>query len=205
MGIYLATPWIGRKRILSHMPLHPVYIPERFGAFTIIILGQTIASVVFGLESAHWRLSSVVSGIFAFILAISIWGQYYRFTQLANYKCSLSSGQPYIYGHIPLIMSLVIIGVCVEDLIKNIHEIHENVYIILCFSAILWLTSFYFLQYIALVKFKIRGITCLGGIMALLILFFFHPLPPVLIIFGLATIFVTLFCIQYWIGHHEQR
>ena len=73
MCIYLLTPWVGRKRILSKAPLHTVYIPERFGSFTVIILGQIIASVVFGLESGNWYPSSVVTSVLAFALAILIW------------------------------------------------------------------------------------------------------------------------------------
>ena len=70
MAIYLITPWIGRKKILSKAPLDIMYIPERFGSFTVIILGQIIASVVSGLETASWHPSSVVTSIMAFVLAI---------------------------------------------------------------------------------------------------------------------------------------
>jgi low temperature requirement protein LtrA len=58
MLIYSAIPWVGRK-LLSKFPLHPVYIPQRIGSFSIMIIGQIIASVVFGLESANWQMGSV--------------------------------------------------------------------------------------------------------------------------------------------------
>lgn len=196
MCIYLLIPWIGRKRTLSKVPLDAVYIPERFGAFTIIIMGQIIASVVFGLESASWYPSSVLTSILAFILAILIWVQYFRFTQVADYKCTLGSGQPYIYTHIPLIISLIIIGVCAEDFITKPKLIHENVNIIFCFAIILYLTSFYLLQYVAIRKFKIRALSYVGGIIAILFLFFFYPFSPMIIMLGIVVIFMILFCIQ---------
>jgi low temperature requirement protein LtrA len=201
MSVYLSVPWIGRKRILSKAPLHTSYIPERFGSFTIIILGQIIASVVFGLESASWQLASVLTSIMAFILAIIIWGQYYRFTRTADYKCTLGSGQPYIYSHIPLIISLLILGVCSKDFISNT-LINRSVNSIFCFSLILYLTSFYILQYLTIKKSKIRGISYIGGIFALLILFFVHPLSPMLTMSGIVTIFMILFGIQYFLGRH---
>jgi low temperature requirement protein LtrA len=198
MSFYLVLPWLGRKRILSHAPLDTNYIPERFGAFTIIIIGQTMASVVFGLESANWDLTAVVTGIMAFILAIILWGKYYRFAQLGDYRCTLKSGQPYIYSHIPFIISLLLIGVCAEDFIKSSHQVHENVNRLFCFATILWLASFYLLQYMAIPKFKIQGRYFIIAIVEILFLFFFYPLSPLLTLSGLIIIFIMLSGLQYW-------
>ena len=195
MSVYLLTPWMGRKRVLSKVPLHTMYIPERFGSFTIIILGQIIASVVFGLESASWHPSSFIISMLAFILAILIWGQYYRLTQIADYKCILGSGQPYIYSHIPLIISLIMIGVCAQEFIS--HTLSQNVKFIFCFSVILYLISFYILQNIAILEFKIRGLFYAGGIIAILGLFFLYPFSPLFIMSGVVIIFAALFAVQY--------
>ncbi len=199
MSIYLTMPWIGRKKVLSKAPLDTVYIPERFGSFTVIILGQIITSVVFGLKSGSWHPSSVVTSIMAFALAILIWGQYYLFTQIADYKCTLGSGQPYIYGHIPLIISLMILGVCAQDFISNT-QIHPNVKNTFFFSIILYLSSFCLLQFIAIRKFKIRGVVYLGGVSAVLVLFYLSPLSPMIIMTGIVLIFMALFSMQYWLG-----
>jgi low temperature requirement protein LtrA len=203
MCIYIITPWIGKKRILSQAPLDTVYIPERFGAFTIIILGQIIASVVFGLASTNWAPFSLLTSIMAFILAILIWSQYYRFTLIADYKCTLGSGQPYIYTHIPLIISLIIIGACTEDFIKNSAVIQKNLNTIFCCAIILYLSSFYLLQYIATLKFKIRGLSYIGGVVAIFFLFFLVPLPPMITMSGIVVIFTVLFGIQYWLGSQQ--
>lgn len=204
MSIYLTMPWIGRKKILSKAPLDPVYIPERFGSFTVIILGQMITSVVFGLKTGSWHPSSVVTSVMAFALAILIWGQYYLFTQIADYKCTLGSGQPYIYSHIPLIMSLMILGVCAQDFISNT-QIHPNVKNTFFFSIILYLTSFCLLQYIAIPKFKIRAVVYLGGLSAVLILFYWSPLSSMIIMTGTVLIFMTLFSLQYQLGFKAKR
>lgn len=203
MSIYLVIPWIGRKRILSKAPLDTIYIPERFGAFTIIILGQTVASVVYGLKFASWNYSSAITSVMAFILAIIIWSQYYRFTGIADYKCTLSSGQPYIYAHIPLIISLMIMGVCTEVFIITPTSVDQKINFIFAFGTILYLTSFYLLQYIAVRKFMIRGFSYIGAVIAISILFLAHSFPMVKML-GLVTIFTTLFGIQYWIGLKKQ-
>ncbi|MDR3492094.1 MAG: low temperature requirement protein A [Gammaproteobacteria bacterium] len=203
--IYVITPWIGRNRILTKAPLDTVYIPERFGAFTIIILGQIIASVVFGLAPTNWHFSSLLTSIMAFILAILIWSQYYRFTQKADYKCTLGSGQPYIYTHVPLIISLIIIGACAEEFIRNPLIVQDNLNNIFCFAIILYLTSFYLLQRITMRKFKIRGLSYVTGITATLFLFLLHHFSSVITLLGIILIFAILFGIQFWVGHQTKH
>lgn len=199
MTIYLLVPWIGRKQILSAAPLDTVYIPERFGAFTVIVLGQTVAAVVFGLGATNWQFSSVLMGILAFILAALIWVQYYSFSQIAEYKCTLGSGQPYIYSHVPLLVSLMLIGVCTEDLIKSSVQIHANVNLFFCISIILYLTSFYLLNYFAVRKFKIISLSCLAAISVILFLLFFYSLSPLITMSTTVVVFMGIFGIQHWV------
>ena len=198
MSIYLVIPWLGRKRILSKIPLDPTYIPERFGSFVVIIVGQIIASVVFGLESASWHLSSILTSLMAFILAMLIWGQYYKFTQIADYKLTLGSGQPYIYAHIPLIISLIMLGGCIGYFITNSTSLYKNANATFCFAIVLYLSSLYLLQYLSICKFKVNGLSHFGGIMAVLILFIFFTFSPVVIMSIIVFIFIAIFSIQYW-------
>ena len=203
MLIYLSIPWIGKKRILSKAPLHGIYIPERFGAFTIIILGQIIASVVFGLESANWNYYSIITSIMAFTLAILIWVQYYRFIQIAGYKCTLGSGQPYIYTHIPLITSLIVIGVCTEMLIKHATLIQPWVNMVFYFSIAIYMLSFYLLQYIAISKFKALNLLHFCIVMVVISLFLFYPLSSYVMMTSMVAIFAFLFEMQYWLSNES--
>lgn len=200
MLIYFLTPWIGKRKILSKAPLDNTYIPERFGAFTIIILGQIIASVVFGQESAERHFPSIFTSILSFILAIIIWVQYYRFTLVSEYRCSVGSGQPYIYSHIPLILSLIFLSACVQTSIKTSTEFNKTLHIIFYTSILLYLSSFYLLQFISFHNFKLRGISYLLSVLCITLLFFLYPLPPFWTILGLVLIFACLFTFQYWLG-----
>ncbi|MGA2655468.1 MAG: low temperature requirement protein A [Gammaproteobacteria bacterium] len=196
MLIYLITPWIGRKHILSKVPLNPIYIPERFGAFTMIIIGQLVASVVFGLEVANWHLNAVLTSIMSFIFAALIWGQYYRFIQTADYTCSLGSGQPYIYHHIPMIISMIIMGACVQELIKNSTFAQGEVYSIFCFAIILYLLSFYSLYYLTLIDRKLPTISYLIAIIGILFLFFTYHFTPAFLMLGLVIVFSGLMMVN---------
>jgi low temperature requirement protein LtrA len=191
MSIYLITPWVGRKHILSKVPLNPIYIPERFCAFVIIILGQLIASVVFGLEFAHWHLTSVMVSIMAFTLSVLIFVQYYRFIQTADYRCTLGSGQPYIYAHIPLIISLMIMCAAIKELIINTSDAQTFVNELFCVSLILYLFSFYLLHSIAMKKSKLRALSYIMSIILILLLFLAHP-PTLILITGVVAVFIGL-------------
>lgn len=196
MVVYMITPWIGRKKILAQLPLHPVYIPERFGAFTIIILGQMITAVVFGLESAEWNADSIITGVLAFGLGILIWAQYYRFTQRADYKCTLRSGQPYIYLHIPLILSLIMMGACAEDFIIAPDVVHPHVHSIFCFATILWLVSFYMLQYVAIAHLHVRKYVYILGILLILSLILLVNFSAIVTLALIVATFAIIFYFQ---------
>jgi low temperature requirement protein LtrA len=197
MCIYLVTPWIGRKQILSKVPLNPIYIPERFGAFTMIIIGQLIASVVFGLEVANWHFNAVFTSLLGFILAALIWGQYYHFIQTADYTCSLGSGQPYIYLHIPLIISMIIMGACVQELIKNSILVQSNVYGIFCFAIILYLLAFYLLHYLTVTGRKLPTVSYMIVISSILLLFTAYPFSPAFLMLGIVIVFTGLMIVNH--------
>jgi len=55
IGIDFIIPWLGRKTILQKAPLDTSHFPERFGLFTIIVLGETILAVVSGLSDKVWH------------------------------------------------------------------------------------------------------------------------------------------------------
>jgi low temperature requirement protein LtrA len=49
LAIYFATPWLAARHALRFPPDASHY-PERFGLFTIILLGEFIAAVMHGIE-----------------------------------------------------------------------------------------------------------------------------------------------------------
>jgi low temperature requirement protein LtrA len=78
--------------------------------------------------------------------------------QIANYKCSLNSGQPFIYTHLPLMISLVIIGVCVEHLIAGSETLKpfSSFNWIFCSAILLWLGAFIVLQHVSMWRFNLK-------------------------------------------------
>jgi hypothetical protein len=53
LSIDLATPWVMRSE-QARVPLDVSHLPERFGLFTILVLGESMAAVVAGLSHISW-------------------------------------------------------------------------------------------------------------------------------------------------------
>ena len=43
-----STPWAARRAMAS-VPYHASHLPERYGLFTIIVLGESLVAVVLGV------------------------------------------------------------------------------------------------------------------------------------------------------------
>jgi low temperature requirement protein LtrA len=58
--IDFATP-LTAKRLQQGLLPHPEHLPERFGLFTIIVLGEAIIAVVDGVSEQKWDIQSAIA------------------------------------------------------------------------------------------------------------------------------------------------
>src|SRR4029077_9088160 len=69
----LGTPWLAVRESLA-VPPDAAHLPERFGLFTLILLGESVIAVMHGIE--HQEYWSVVAASTAFSgmgVAFAIW------------------------------------------------------------------------------------------------------------------------------------
>ena len=121
--VSFATPWVMRREQVR-VPLSASHLPERFGLFTILVLGESIAAAVVGVEHEQWALPSTIAGIGGVVMASSLWWLYFD-----NLEGSVVRRDPgrrhdwrptaWIYSHLPLAAALTIAGVGVEVLILS--------------------------------------------------------------------------------------
>ncbi len=191
ISIDFLIPWLGRKRILQKFPLDTSHLPERFGLLTIIVLGETLLAVVAGLSAAEWELFSFSAAVMGFILAVSIWWLYFTYIHAADHQRNLGSGQPFIYLHLPLVISLAAIGAGVRNLIIHAHAATASAELkmLLAGSSIIWLLSFLLIQYVSIERSLLKPLSLYyaGGGFAILLLSLPVNLPP-LVVLGLLNI-----------------
>lgn len=103
-----------RKR-MSVIPLKFSHLIERFGLFTIIVLGETVLAVVVGVAHAHWVASAVVFAAIGLTMSFSLWWIYFEVVTGEPLR-KLGGFWPFVwvYTHAPLVMGITALGVGIE-------------------------------------------------------------------------------------------
>lgn len=119
-AIDLLTPYIMRRE-QAKVPLDVSHLPERFGLFTILVLGESIAAAIVGLGHVHWNVAATITAIVGVIVASSLWWVY--FDNLDGFNVRRRGDERnwrptvWIYMHLPLAMAIAVAGVGVEHAI----------------------------------------------------------------------------------------
>lgn len=119
-----ATPLTTPKSLQVGLLPHPEHLPERFGLFTIIVLGEAIIAVVDGVSEQKWDIRSAISAVLGFSIAFSLWWIYFENVSGSALRSAGSVGrieiyQVWLYGHLPLVIGLSATGVGVEHIIAS--------------------------------------------------------------------------------------
>ncbi|AFR49220.1 low temperature requirement protein A [Gordonia sp. KTR9] len=113
------------------VPLHLEHLPERFGLFVILVLGESISAIVLGMKDSHWAWSSTAVAALGFTIAASVWWMYFDIggaeakVEIQDDDSAVGSGRAdgYIYGHLPLTLGAALVGVGIEQYV--LHPIGE--------------------------------------------------------------------------------
>ena len=65
------------RREQAKVPLDVSHLPERFGLFTILVLGESIAAVVAGLGGLGWELAPTLTAVLGVVVATGMWWMYF--------------------------------------------------------------------------------------------------------------------------------
>lgn len=103
---------------------HTSHLPERFGLFTLIVLGETVLAVVDGIAEQQWNISSAIAAVFGLSIAFSLWWLYFdnlggSAIQAARACRRIGAYQTWVYMHLPLVIGLAATGVGVEHVVSS--------------------------------------------------------------------------------------
>jgi low temperature requirement protein LtrA len=111
MTIDIGTPVTMPARIFRLLPIHQSHLPERFGLFILIVLGETVVSVTAASAGIDWTLSAAIVAGCAFAAVTCLWWIYFDLLDLAAIRgASFYTFQVYFYGHLPLLIGLTGVG-----------------------------------------------------------------------------------------------
>jgi low temperature requirement protein LtrA len=123
LTIDFATPLSARKLDAEFAP-HSSHLPERFGLFTLIVLGESIGAVVNGIARHQWTTSSIIAAVFGIIIAFSLWWIYFEnlggsAIQAARKCRHIRAYQIWLYTHLPLAIGITATAAGVRHVISN--------------------------------------------------------------------------------------
>jgi len=103
-------------------PPHLMHLPERFGLFTIIVIGEAVVSVVMGIGTGRLTLAASASGVMGLIIAFTLWWAYFEGVRGAGIRQLTSKDhvrayQQWLYSHLPLTMCIASVAVGVKRVI----------------------------------------------------------------------------------------
>jgi low temperature requirement protein LtrA len=135
MTASVATPWLMR-RVQVQSPLSTSHLPERFGLFTILVLGESIAAVVASLQPGAGTRGWTIAGA-GLVVATGLWWVYFD-----NFDGTVVRRDParrhdlrptaWIYGHFPLTLCLVLVGSGMAHLAAVHDETSEHALVVVC-------------------------------------------------------------------------
>ncbi len=108
--------------------LHTEHLPERFGLFVILVLGESVAGVVTGIHDGKWKPAVVVAAALAFLVAVGLWWVYFDLAGGAAKRRLVQEGGEhtrqgvhdlYVYAHLPLAVSLAAVAVGLEHAVLH--------------------------------------------------------------------------------------
>jgi low temperature requirement protein LtrA len=121
----LAGPAALRRR-LARIRFEPSHLPERFGLFVIIALGESIVAIGVNASAdpmSAYRLSAVAA---AFVLACALWWVYFAFAASAVRHAMATANvqtdiirQVLAYGHLCLTASIIAVAVGMSEVVAH--------------------------------------------------------------------------------------
>jgi low temperature requirement protein LtrA len=120
--VEFSAPILAQFLVLEEAPVQRSHLPERFGLFTIVVLGESIVVTGLGVSDTQWAVSSVVVAALGFAAVGSLWWLYfdhvldesaveYAFTSGVR---ELLVGFSWAYGHLAIYVGLTAIAVGIE-------------------------------------------------------------------------------------------
>ncbi|MBF9070764.1 low temperature requirement protein A [Streptacidiphilus fuscans] len=110
LAVDMLTPLLSAAAI-ARVPFDMSHIPERFGLFTIIVLGEVVALNAAGITSSRLQPMALAAVAGAFLVAAAQWWLCFDFVDASPLRQWRLTGQAYVYGHLVIHAGIAATGV----------------------------------------------------------------------------------------------
>lgn len=121
--IDLYTPWRMRE-LQKEVPMSVSHLPERFGLFTILVLGESFVAIVAALSHHRWAGVVITAAVLGVVVASGMWWLYFDNQQgrvVRRRVGQLKAWQPtvWLYSHLPLVIAITAMGIGLESIVDQ--------------------------------------------------------------------------------------
>ncbi len=95
---------------------------ERFGEFTIIVLGEVVIGVVAGLSAAERDARTIVTGMLALWMGFGFWWIYFDLVGRRPPRADGGALSNWVMSHLPITLSITAAGAGMVSLIGHAHD-----------------------------------------------------------------------------------
>lgn len=121
--IDVLTPIVAAQDV-SAVPPDTSHLPERFGLFTIILLGESLVAVMRGMKTQDtWSVAAASAALFGMAMAFTLWWWYFDGVDAAGERHVHTRRDgwalhAWTYAHLPLYLGIGVAGVGMEHVIR---------------------------------------------------------------------------------------
>ena len=92
---------------------------ERYGLFTIIVLGEVVVGVVTGISEAEPGPRAIITGLLGLIIGFGIWWSYFDFVGRRLPASNRDVTAQWTFSHLPLVMGIAAAGAAMVSLVEH--------------------------------------------------------------------------------------
>lgn len=124
LGLDLGTSRLAARHLVRSPP-HAAHLPERYGLFTLIWLGEAIVGVMRGIQAQPaWSPGAALTALSGVGLVCGAWWAYFNWTASTSHRpvrCAADGRvvDVWTFAHLPLYAGLGLIGLGVEHAVKQ--------------------------------------------------------------------------------------
>jgi low temperature requirement protein LtrA len=101
------------------LPPAASHLPERFGLFTIIVLGEGFLKVINGMAGEVLTIPQILLDVPGLIISGALWWIYFDNVAESRVVFSRLKAQVWLYAHLPLHLALTALGVGIYKLVTS--------------------------------------------------------------------------------------
>ena len=123
-AIDLGTPWLATRHSVK-VPPDAAHLPERFGLFTLILLGESVIAVMHGIEhQEYWSVPAASAALTGMAIAFGFWWWYFDIAAATAPRVVRSRRDAirlhvWTYAHLPLYVGIVVTFVAIQLIVAE--------------------------------------------------------------------------------------